>query len=134
MRKVILISIVFLMVTIISCGAGGGKYGEVKKLMTEFVNSTEKMLKGVDEAKDGKAVAKALTEWASTTKSLQPQIEAMDKKYPELVSDNPPEELKDMLKEFEDVNKAMENVFEKIMQYADDPDVMAALAEMEGME
>jgi hypothetical protein len=42
--------------------------------------------------------------------------------------------MKEIIREFEDVNNSLAFMLGKLMEYADDPDVMAALAEIETKE
>ncbi|MBN2442621.1 MAG: hypothetical protein JXJ04_14800 [Spirochaetales bacterium] len=127
-----------LMISIISCFiltfcSGGSKYGEVKKLLNEYITASNKLNKTFDSAKDGKTVAKGLTEYIKVMKDLSPRIEALPEKYPEL-EDEPPEELKELVLEFETSMKTLFTIIQKAMEFADDPDVMKALGEFENIQ
>ncbi|MBN2536169.1 MAG: hypothetical protein JXB88_25025 [Spirochaetales bacterium] len=113
------------------CG-GGGKYSEVKKLLKDSIEASEKLYKEIDSAKDGKAVANALREYIKVMKVLSPKVEALSEKYPEL-EDNPPEELNDLMMEFEESLQGMMKVMQKAMKYMDDPEVIKVMEEFQNM-
>ena len=130
-----LVSVVInLVFTGCSGGNTGGKYGEVKEILTDYLSAINDLDKSLESAKDGKTAAKAFTTYVDKMKKLGPKVERLPEMYPELGSDNPPAELKDLLKKFDDSEGLQAALLMKMMKYMDDPDVMKALEQMEDME
>jgi len=112
----------------------GGKYGEVKTLLTDYLSAINDLDKSLESAKDGKAAAKAFTTYMNKMKALNQKVERLPEMYPELASDNPPAELKDLIQEFNESEDLQAELLMKMMKYMDDPDVMKAMEQMEAME
>jgi len=131
-RKGVIVAIALItgVALILSCGSQA-KYADVTKLMNEAVSANETFKKAMDSAADGKAVAAAITAYATTMKTLGPKIEGMDKTYPELEK-NPPKELQELSVKFEKSSmEAIEALMAKASTFATDPDVAKALQAFE---
>ena len=121
---------IVLVLLFLGCGGGGGKYGDLKKAMRDMTDATRSFADNVEKASDGKGVAEALQKYVKAMEGLQPRMDELEKKYPEL-SDGVPEALKELEAEFEEVGTKMMEAMGKLVQYADDPEVLKA---MEGFE
>ncbi|MBN1522968.1 MAG: hypothetical protein JW904_00685 [Spirochaetales bacterium] len=117
---------------VVSCGPQG-KYGEVQAVVGEFVAMVDTLDKALD-SNDGKTVAAALTAFGNKMKEIQPRLEGLADKYPELDSDKVPAELEGVKKQMDESEKKMESLFEKLMKYADNEDVMKAMAAFEDIK
>ncbi|MFC2169829.1 hypothetical protein ACFLRM_04610 [Acidobacteriota bacterium] len=126
----VLLSII-LFFGFIACGGGGGKYSDAKKLIQESSDVMGKFIDNMEKAEDGKAVAAAMTTFSNAMSELQPKFEGLELKYPELKDQaNPPPEIADEIKKFEELSQRMMSVMTKMMQYTDDPDVQKAQEEL----
>ncbi len=106
---------------------GGGKYDDVKPVIEKMTKVFEKFVIGLEKAGSADAVAAAFDYTAKEMKTIAPKIKEFEKKYPELKDEKiHPEELKPLLKKFDDLVKRMIGVFAKIAQYANDPKVQEA--------
>ena len=87
----------FFMAAMLACGGGGGQYGEVKKTMESASKVMETLAKEMDQAEDAKAVATVLNKFADELAVLQPKMEELLKKYPELQNpENLPPEVREI--------------------------------------
>jgi hypothetical protein len=106
---------------------GGAKYDDVKPVIEKLTKVFEKLFIGLEKAGSADEVAAALDYAAKEMKTIVPKIKEFEKKYPELKNEKThPEELKPMLKKFDDLVKRMIGVYAKIAQYANDPKVQEA--------
>jgi hypothetical protein len=113
-----------------SCSTGG-KYGEAKDLLNKSVTAMEDFVKAIDQAKDAKAVAAALTHFKDAMAALKPKMLALDKKYPELKDETKlPEDLKPLMTKMQEVSSKMINASMKAYQYNQDPEVQKAQEEL----
>jgi hypothetical protein len=114
----------------LSCG---DKYGDVKQLLTDYINMTDVLNKSLDDAKDNKAVVAALNNYTVKMKEISPRMESMAEKYPDL-DKNTPAELKDLMTKFEESTGSYQNIFAKIMNYMSDPEVMQAVTDLTNVQ
>ena len=73
-----------------------------------------------------------MNEYITQIKTIGPQLEALPKKYPEL-ENKPPAELESLTKQFEESTGSFKDIFGKLMEYSEDPEVMQALEKLEKM-
>lgn len=125
MKKLVLIlTVVVFLVGMIACG-GGEKYGDVKAVMNDLADAFDGFGIAMEKAEDGKAVVAAINDFADKMKTLQPKMEEIKKKYPDLKGQTP-EELKEVMKKMEEAGQKLGTAMGKIMQFATDPAVMEA--------
>jgi hypothetical protein len=106
---------------------GGGKYADAKDVMADSIKAMESFVADMDKASDSQAVVKALNAFSKDMAGLKPRLQEMEKKYPELKDQaNPPEELKAMAKQMEEISGKMMTAMMKLFQYANDPEVQKA--------
>jgi hypothetical protein len=133
MKKAVIITCVaLLLVSFAACNkGGGGKYGDVKKVFTKYIDATEKFATAMEGVKDADGVVKAIEVYTVAAKELGPQIKGFETKYPEFKNmDNPPEELKPLTERMQAVATKMMSSMGKIAEYAADPKVQAAQAKL----
>jgi len=123
--------VALLLVSAAAC-KGGGKYGEIKKVLTKYVDASEKFAGALEGAKDASAVAKAIEAYTVVAKVVAPQIKALSTKYPELkdMDQNPPEELKSLIDRTQTVGAKLMGMMGKIAEFASDPKVQEAQKKM----
>lgn len=132
MKKFVSLSTIAVFVIVLFACGGGGKYGDAKKAMENFISATEDFVAALENADDGKTVAAAINSYADVMKDVGAEMKALTEKYPELKDQkNPPEELKDVAKKMEEVMPKMMGAMMKLAKYAEDPDVMAAQKKMQ---
>ena len=133
-KKIVTGTIVALFITagLLSCGSKGGKYGDVKDVMSGMAEAMTGLTNSLGKAGNAKDCASALNKFSASMEKLQPKMLELEKKYPEMKNkkDAPPELKADMQK-LEDAAKKMVPTFMKISKYAKDPEVMKAMKNMQ---
>jgi len=115
-----------------SCGGGGGKYADAKKSMGQFAEAWEKDVTALENADNAKDFAAGLKSLAKTMESFKGEMEKFEEKYPELKEmDSPPPEMAEEAAIIEALGERMSKIMMKMMQYGDDPDVQAAMEELQ---
>lgn len=113
-------------------GNGGGKYADAKKTMGQFVDAWEQDLAKLEEADNAKDFAAGLKSLAKTMAEFKDEMEKFQEKYPELEEmDSPPPELAEEAARLEAIGEKMGKIMMKMTEYGDDPDVQAALEELQ---
>ena len=129
---IIVLGLFVFVLGITACGGGGGKYADVKSLLTKFNKTTETWMAAMEKADTAKEVASALSDYAKEMKDLQAEMNKMEEKYPELSDmSDPPEELKEEAAKLESLWSNIMSAMMKAAQFADDPEVQKAQAEFE---
>lgn len=112
-----------------ACG-GGGKYADLKPIAKDMVKATDKFVDAMEKADNASKVAAALTDYSKAMQKLKPAMEKLEEKYPELKNmSDPPPELGEIGTELTASMMKMGGVMMKVMQYADDPEVVKAQEE-----
>jgi hypothetical protein len=112
---------------VFAASCGGDKYADAKKLMADAIAANEAFVKSLNDAKDAKAVAAAITAWGKSFEAVSSQIENLDKKYPEL-GQNPPKDMLDLSDKYEkSAKEAAEAALAKVVPFVTDPEVMKAM-------
>lgn len=115
-------------------GGGGGKYADLKPVVKNMIEATDKFVAEMEKADDAKKVAAALTEFSKTMGKIKPAMEKLEEKYPELKEmSDPPPELGELGPQLSNAMMKMGSVMMKVMQYADDPEVKKAQEEFENI-
>jgi len=122
----------FFVVGILACG-GGGQYGEAKKTMKRTAQVLETLAKEMDQAEDEKAVASALDKFADELVALQPRMDELFKKYPELQNpESIPSELKAIMDKVEALErKELRSAYIKAKKFGSDPEVADAMQKIQ---
>ncbi len=131
-KAIVFMCVALLLVSVSACNkGGGGKYGDVKKVMNKYIDATEKFATAMEGVKDADGVVKAIEAYTVVAKDLGPQIKGFETKYPEFKDmENLPEELKPLVDRMQGVATKMMSSMGKIAEYAADPKVQAAQAKL----
>jgi hypothetical protein len=131
-KALVFLCVAVLLVSVSACNkGGGGKYGDVKKVMTKYIDATEKFATAMEGVKDADGVVKAIEAYTVVAKDLGPQIKGFEAKYPEFKDmENPPEELKPLVDRMQSIAGKMMGSMGKIAEFASDPKVQAAQAKL----
>ncbi len=112
-----------------------GKYDELKSYMNEVITANEEYVTSLEKARNAKEVAEAITALGNRMGELNERSREIEKKYPELKSDeikkNPPKELREEFARLEKMAQRLLTASMKMMKYMDDPAVMKASREMD---
>lgn len=122
-------STLFVIVSFISCGTSIGKYSDVRSLMKESIAAQETLIKNIDAATNANDIAKAINSYADAIEVMQPKINQLQSKYPELNEENArmPKELLDLeQKQAALSQKLTSSMTEKMLKYSTDKEVMKA--------
>lgn len=127
MKKLVLFATIGLfLIGMTACG-GGGKYADARAMIEDMLDATEKFIAACDKIENVDDAIAAVNDYAEAMKELQATAKELEKKYPELKDkDNPPEEIKDLMKKVEEITPKIIGAMGKLMQYATDPKFMEA--------
>lgn len=129
MKKAVVFGCVAVLILAAGACKGGGKYGDIQKVMEKYIAASEKLATAMDGVKNANDVAAALTAFAKSAEDLAPKIKEFETKYPELKDmNNPPEELKPVVEKAQAVAGKMMEAMGKVAPYASDPKVQEAQA------
>ncbi len=127
MKKKLWVTCLCLLGAVVLLNGCAGKYADVKKLNSEFVNSMETYVADLDRADSAKEVAAAMNRYADRLEKIWPKLKAQSEKYSELKDrDQVPEELKESEKHASEVGMKMAASFRKIIPHMGDPEVVKA--------
>ncbi|MBN2244344.1 MAG: hypothetical protein JW755_00715 [Candidatus Aminicenantes bacterium] len=127
-------ALIVFTVAFTACGGGdgGGKYADAKKTMGQFIDAWEQNIADLDKADNAKDFAVGLKSMAKIFENFKGEMEKFEQKYPELKGmDNPPPEMAEEAARLEALGEKMSGIMMKIMQYGEDPDVKAAMEELQ---
>jgi hypothetical protein len=114
-----------------ACGGGGGKYADAKKVMGKLIKAMDSHVAELEKADNAKDFAAGIRSMAKTLGELKADMEKLDETYPELRDlDSPPPELAEEAAQIEALGEKMRKIMMKMMQFGDDPDVQAAMEEL----
>jgi len=105
-----------------ACG-GGGKYAEVRDTTEGMIDAMNSFGDTMANAKDGEAVADAVSDFVDEYEGIKEKIEELEKKFPEFSLRSLPEELKDLKTKKEEAMMKMFGALMKIEQFKRDPEV-----------
>ena len=129
MKKVIVFIVVLLIVFTVSIQAKS--YEDAEPVIKELILSLEKFISGLEKASTAPEIAVALTVYSKSMNEVAPKFAKIIKKYPELADEKiHPEALKPLISKMEDMTKKLMKLFSKINAHMSDPQVKAALEEM----
>jgi len=125
--------LILFLAMMLACGSDGGEYGDVKKTMERAAKVMVTLVQEMDQAEDGKAVASALNKFADELSALQPNMEELLKKHPELQNpENLPPEVREIVEKVEAFEgEKLTGVFMKATKYSSDPDVAKAMQKIQ---
>jgi len=120
-----LLTIVVFLSMMFACG--GGKYADAKKVMGKFISITTDFASDMEKADDADSTAAAINAYADGMSALSPEMIKVQEKYPEIKDQaNPPEELKELAGQMEEIMPKMMAAMMKAAKYSQEPAVMEA--------
>jgi hypothetical protein len=128
---------------LIACGicvlgminCGDGKYSDAKRVTIKYLETMEKYATAVERANTPDVLAQAVDRFVDEMAALRPEMEAIEKKYPELTDmATPPVELEDLAQRMDTLSQRMVAAQTKLMKYATDPDVQRALQKLQNIK
>lgn len=123
MKKLVLCLIVGMVLAGLAACGGGGKYAEVRDTTEDMIDAMNSFGNTMANAKDGKTVADAVSDFVDEYGDIKVKIEALEKKFPEFSLRSLPEELKDLEPKLEEAMMKMYGAMMQIEKFKRDPAV-----------
>ena len=113
-------------------GCSKAKYSDVSKLMDKQIAAQESLIKSLEKASSAKEAGKALTEFATDMEKLQPEMDKVEKKYPELADPEAmPQDLQAKMKvQMENSQKISQLMAKTMKEYSTEPIFQKATKKM----
>jgi len=128
-----LIACAICVLGMINCG--DNKYTDAKRVTIKYLEAMEKYATEVEISNTPDALAQAVERFVDEMAALRPEMEAIEKKYPELTDmATPPSELEDLALRMDTLSQRMVAAQTKLMQYSTDPDVQRALQKLQNIK
>lgn len=108
-----------------------GNYADFKAVMQEMLDATYTYIDEMNAAQSATGVASAIEKFALAMEELEPRMEAMDEKYPDISDTEFPEELAETMEEYSEMMVSMEAAMMKMFEYMTDPEVQEAMQLMQ---
>ena len=116
-----------------SCGEG--KYADAKKVTVKYLDAMEKFASAVEKASNPEALVSAVDEFDVEMNELRPEMEAIERKHPELTgAETPPAEMEDLAHRMNTVSQRLIAAQRKLMQFSSDPQVQQALQKLQNIK
>ena len=129
MNKIIIF--IVLLVFVFAVTVPAKSYEDAEPVIKDLVLSLEKFITGLEKADTAPEIAAVLSEYSKSMNELAPKFSKIIKKYPELNDEKThPETLKPLISKMESMTKKLMKLFSKINAHMSDPQVKAALEEM----
>jgi diaminopimelate decarboxylase len=113
-------------------GCGKTDYKDFVKVNTQFIDAMDEYTSNMDQANDAASIADATNQFADPMEKLAPEMKKIRGKYPQLRDKTKiPEELRSLNERAKQVALKFPQTLMKPMQYAHDPDVMAAVQRLQ---
>ena len=114
---------------------GESKYADAKAVTVKYLDAMENFASAVEKASNPEALVSAVDEFEMEMKKLRPEMEAVERKYPELTdTETPPAEMEDLAHRMNTLSQRLLAVQTKLMKYAADPDVQGALQKLQNIK
>lgn len=124
-----LLSVLTILTIFIAVGCGKmSKYGDVKTILNEMINTSNTYVLSLEKASNGKDVANAMNNYSSAMSIIKPKMVALRAKYPELRDHKTlPDKLKETNSKLQDIMRKLMQTSMKVMpKYVNDPAVQKA--------
>jgi hypothetical protein len=120
-------------VGLINCG--DGKYADAKKVTVKYLDAMEGFASAVERADSPEVLVRAVDKFAGKMEELRPEMEAIEKKYPELTDTaSPPAEMEDLAHRMNTLSQRLIAAQTKLMKYSADPDIQQALQKLQNIK
>jgi uncharacterized protein YigA (DUF484 family) len=114
---------------------GDGKYADAKRVMVKYLDAMENFASAVEKGDNPNALVGAVDVFTAQMEALRPEMEEIEKKYPELIdTTTPPAEMEDLAHRMNTVSQRLIAAQTKLMQYSSDPDVQQALQKLQNIK
>jgi len=114
---------------------GRGKYADAKRVTVKYLDAMDKFASEVEKSSSPEMLVRAVDEFAMKMEELRPEMEAIEKKYPELKdTETPPAEMEDLANRMNTVSQRLIAAQSKLIQYASDPEVQQALQKLQNIQ
>ncbi len=118
---------------LLNCGEG--KYADAKKVTVKYLDAMEAFASAVENADSSEVLVSAVDEFAEKMDELRPEMEVIEKKYPELTdAATPPAEMEDLAHRMNTLSQRLIAAQSKLMQYSSDPEVQQALTKLQNIK
>ena len=107
------------------------KYDDVKETLRDLIGIVDDFVNGLNAADNGEDVAKVVEKYADEMEAIQPRIETMEEKYPDITNNNYPEELAEIMEEYSTLEERTMEAMNVLMEYMMDPAVQEAMEQMD---
>jgi hypothetical protein len=107
------------------------RYADFKETLRDLMEIVNIFVDDLNSAETSGQVADAIDNYAAEMEEMEPRIEAMDEKYPDITDTQYPEELAEVMEDYSELGGKMEQAMTVLMQHMMDPEVQAAMERME---
>lgn len=108
-----------------------GQYADFKSLMQDMLDTTYIYIEEMNSAQSAEEVASAIENYALAMRELEPRMDAMDEKYPDITEEDYPEELEETMAAYGEMMVPMEEAMMKMFEYVAEPAVQEAMQLMQ---
>lgn len=114
---------------------GEGKYADAKKVTIKYLDAMESFASAVEHADNPESLVRAVDKFVGEMEALRPEMETIEKKYPELTdAATPPAEMEDLAHRMNTVSQRLIAAQSKLMQYSSNPEVQQALQKLQNIK
>lgn len=130
--KSVLCTIVCGMCVLGMMHCGEGKYADAKTVTLKYLDAMENFASNVENANSPESLVRAVDEFDAEMRELRPEMEAIEKKYPELTDTTaPPAEMEDLAHRMNTLSQRLIAAQNKLLQYSSNPAVQQALQKLQ---
>lgn len=110
-------------------------YSDVKLLLTGLIDLYGDFIVKIESTDDPVRIASAVDEFSSSMERIIPEMDRLNKKYPELENfmTSPPPELKRIVMLLKQLEPALNDAFFKVKMFASHPDVEKSLKRLQAV-
>lgn len=125
------IALILITITLVAGSVFGvDKYADLKKTLREAIETVDTFVDDLNSADTSSQVADAIDKYAADMEVLEPRLEEIEEKYPEITNTHYPEELAEVMVEYSDLGSKMEQAMSVLMEHMMDPEVQEAMERM----
>lgn len=111
---------------------GEGKYADAKTVTLKYLDAMENFASNVENSNSPESLVRAVDEFDAEMRELRPEMEAIEKKYPELTDTTaPPAEMEDLAHRMNTLSQRLIAAQNKLLQYSSNPAVQQALQKLQ---
>ncbi|NCN05635.1 MAG: hypothetical protein GW949_08385 [Spirochaetales bacterium] len=121
-----------LFLTLLSFGTFGQDYTFARDTFTSMIKTYGAFIDGMETAASAEEIVVIVNAFADEMEILQPRLDEMETRYPEFESmPEPPQEIAELVDQMELIGAEVFGAFMVLIEYAEDPEVAAALDRLE---